>query len=192
VKPKCQVKPWETEKTDRQTERMKESCQLSYSNMAEWETLITQGPSKRLELNKVFQREMIQVSVKITEWDRRNVPWDDLMKQRNTRALKTAPLLIKSMAAPRGTWRRHRAQPVGLYLPLPLVPLPFHPDSSDSLYLPSSWFPCDFVSRTTMSLHSNGFCRQQNWGIGGVPLSTHSRELTHTILMPFNAQAALF
>jgi len=74
VKPKCQVKPWETEKADRQTEIMKESCQLSNSNMAEGEILITQGPSKRLELNKVFQREMIQVSVKNREWDRRNVP----------------------------------------------------------------------------------------------------------------------
>jgi hypothetical protein len=42
--------------------------------MAEGDTLITQGPSKKLELNKVFQREMIQVSMKVREWDRRNVP----------------------------------------------------------------------------------------------------------------------
>lgn len=67
------------------------------------------------------------------------------------------------------------------------LPLPFHPDSSDSLHWPSSWFPCDFVRRTTISLlHPNGFffvgsTAEIELGGAAATCATHSRELTHTI-----------
>lgn len=44
------------------------------------------------------------------------------MKQRNTRAFNTAPLLSKSMAAPRGTWRKETRNGLPLLLAFALSP----------------------------------------------------------------------